>query len=397
MEKLTLDLIVREETIRDQTKKLKELSESASRLEAEVAESQEMVSLQTQEMESLEEEVQRGVEEREEQARHVGLLGGQIQKYKQKIRELSDNNSSLLMNLEDREEDNVIHNYFNVDVFQHKFYELSKLHQGTQEQFLQFQLSMAAVRHHSGILLANLYETLPPAFTARLYPHLTSLLLSLAATIHNLYLLFDLCASALTHKTELYDPEQEITAGWLLLLLEQIPELYSSLFKIELAATSADSEVDIAEILDNSELKAELGRIDLFTLELLQRISTETIDIEIEIDPYTEPVDLLDQLSASIERLPTELATRHELCVQSMKGVHQILASVELYHRQSEARESAQVDIILENFLKVLEGYLRECCTNPHIRLKTDMKSFISGVDLIAKILKEIELNDNLQ
>lgn len=40
---------------------------------------------------------------------------------------------------------------------------------------------------------------------------------------------------------------------------------------------------------------------------------------------------------------------------------------------------------------------MRECCTNPHIRLKTDMKSFISGVDLITKILKEIELNDNLQ
>lgn len=40
---------------------------------------------------------------------------------------------------------------------------------------------------------------------------------------------------------------------------------------------------------------------------------------------------------------------------------------------------------------------MRECCTNPHIRLKTDMKSFISGVDLITKILKEVELNDNLQ
>ena len=77
------------------------------------------------------------------------------------------------------------------------------------------------------------------------------------------------------------------------------------------------------------------------------------------IDPYTEPMDLLDQISASIERLPTELATRHELCVQTMRGVHQILSSIELYRRSSEARETAQVDILLENFLKLLEGYLR--------------------------------------
>lgn len=65
------------------------------------------------------------------------------------------------MNLEDRDEDNVIRNYFSVDVFQHKYYELSKLHQSTQEQYLQFQLMMGTVRHYSGVFLANLYETLP--------------------------------------------------------------------------------------------------------------------------------------------------------------------------------------------------------------------------------------------
>jgi hypothetical protein len=49
---------------------------------------------------------------------------------------------------------------------------------------------------------------------------------------------------------------------------------------------------------------------------------------------------------------------------------------------------------MLENFLKNLEEYLRECCTNPHIRLKSDMRSYLSGVDLIVSLLKEIELND---
>lgn len=34
---------------------------------------------------------------------------------------------------------------------------------------------------------------------------------------------------------------------------------------------------------------------------------------------------------------------------------------------------------------------------NPHIRLKSDMKNYLSGVNLIIQILKEIELNDELQ
>ena len=40
---------------------------------------------------------------------------------------------------------------------------------------------------------------------------------------------------------------------------------------------------------------------------------------------------------------------------------------------------------------------MRECFTNPNIRYKHEMKAFITGVDMISKILKEIELNDNLQ
>jgi myosin heavy subunit len=347
VEKLTLDLITKEDTIRDQTKRLKEFAEKENKLETELSEANEMVSLQAQEMEHLDEEVQKGVAEKAEQQKHIALLGEQINKYKQKIRELSDNNSSLLMNMEDRDDDTVIQNYFNVDIYQHKYYELAKLHQATQEQTLEMKLTMGSVRQYAGIFLANLQDTLPPSFSEQLHPHLTAILLKVASTNHHLYLLFEACSQALTHKSELYTAEQESVAGWLLLLLEQVPELYCSLVKIEFALTSADSEADIADILGHPEFKDELSRIDVFTQELLQRVVTETIDIEISIDPYTDPIDLLDQLSASIERLPTELATRHELCVQTMKGVQQILTSVELYRRSSEARETAQVDILL--------------------------------------------------
>jgi hypothetical protein len=98
-----------------------------------------------------------------------------------------------------------------------------------------------------------------------------------------------------------------------------------------------------------------------------------------------------------VRRLPTELATRLELCVETMKTVQQILGSIEKYRRGSEARESAQVDTMLESFLKLLQEYLRECCTNPHIRLKSDMRSYLSGLDFIVKVLREVELGDTLQ
>lgn len=79
-----------------------------------------------------------------------------------------------------------------------------------------------------------------------MYPNLCTLLLKITATNHHLYLLFELISQTLTHKSELYTPEQESIIGWLLMLLEQIPELYNSLLKIEIAITSADSEEDIA-------------------------------------------------------------------------------------------------------------------------------------------------------
>jgi hypothetical protein len=91
-----------------------------------------------------------------------------------------------------------------VDVYQHKYYELSKLHQATQEQYLQFQLMMGTVRHYSGVFLANLYETLPEQFISNFYPNLCTLLLKITATNHHLYLLFELISQTLTHKSELY-------------------------------------------------------------------------------------------------------------------------------------------------------------------------------------------------
>ena len=60
--------------------------------------------------------------EKSEQQKHITLLNDQITKYKQKIRELSDNNSSLIKSMEEPDDENVIQNFFSVDIFQHKYY-----------------------------------------------------------------------------------------------------------------------------------------------------------------------------------------------------------------------------------------------------------------------------------
>jgi hypothetical protein len=202
------------------------------------------------------------------------------------MQELSDNNSTLLQSIDQPEEESVLKTCFNTDVYQHNYYELSRLHQLTEARFLNYQLQMATVRQYAGTYLANLFDTLPESFTARLHPHLLNLLLRISAANSKLYLLFDALASALTHKSELYSAEMQTLAGHYLVLLDQLPMLYGSLLKLELAIVSADGEEDIAEILASPDLKEQITRIDVFTLELLERVSTETVDTEMELDAY---------------------------------------------------------------------------------------------------------------
>jgi hypothetical protein len=54
-----------------------------------------------------------------------------MNKYKQKIRELTDNNSSLIQTMDNQDEESVYKNIFNPDIYQHKYFELSRLHQIT--------------------------------------------------------------------------------------------------------------------------------------------------------------------------------------------------------------------------------------------------------------------------
>jgi hypothetical protein len=192
----------------------------------------------------------------------LALITEEKNKYKKRVQELNENNTSLLQSMDDRgEEESVIKTYFNTDVYQHKYYELSRLHHLTDHRLLHYQLQMSGVRHYAGTFVANLVDTLPEAFTARLHPHLLNLLLRLASANSKLYLLFDAIAAAMTHKSELYSAEMEALSELYLQLLDHVPMIYGSLLKLELAIVSADGEEDVADIISNPDLKDQLVRV----------------------------------------------------------------------------------------------------------------------------------------
>ena len=91
---------------------------------------------------------------------------------------------------------------------------------------------MGTVRHYAGNFLANLVDTLPENICQQLYPHLINLLMKITGANHKLYLLFDTVSAVMTHKSELYAPDQETLVAWMLMVLDQVPIMFGSLMKI---------------------------------------------------------------------------------------------------------------------------------------------------------------------
>jgi hypothetical protein len=76
-----------------------------------------------------------------------------------------------------------------------------------------------------------------------------------------------------------------------------------------------------------------------------------------------------------------------------MTAIQKIFEVILNFKEESEVGDSAQVDTMIENFLKSLLVYLKECCTNPHIRIRIETKSYLSGLELIINLFDEISLN----
>ena len=76
-----------------------------------------------------------------------------------------------------------------------------------------------------------------------------------------------------------------------------------------------------------------------------------------------------------------------------MTAIQKIFEVILNFKEESEVGDSAQVDTMIENFLKSLLVYLKECCTNPHIRIRIETKSYLSGLELIINLFDEITLN----
>lgn len=65
------------------------------------------------------------------------------------------------------------------------------------------------------------------------------------------------------------------------------------------------------------------------------------------------------------------------------------------YKHTNQLGENAEVDNSLELFMRTVLTYVRQCCMNPYIRFKSEMKQYLEGLTLISNILGDIGVEGN--
>ena len=80
-----------------------------------------------------------------------------------------------------------------------------------------------------------------------------------------------------------------------------------------------------------------------------------------------------------------------KLCAEGMEIVTNTYEIISEFKFTSELGENAEVDNLLENFIKSVCVYLHECCMNPYLRYKAEMKDYLKGMSIITFIYNEIK------
>ena len=84
--------------------------------------------------------------------------------------------------------------------------------------------------------------------------------------------------------------------------MKEVIMLYGSLHKLEFSLTTAESEEQLSEVLAHRILKDEIRKIDTFALELLSRFADDNISSSIDFDPFTSPIESLDEINIDLKR-----------------------------------------------------------------------------------------------
>lgn len=74
--------------------------------------------------------------------------------------------------------------------------------------------------------------------------------------------------------------------------------------------------------------------------------------------------------------------------METITNTYEIISE---YKFRSELGENAEVDNLLENFMKSMCMYLKECCMNPYLRYKAEMKEYLKGMSIISLIYNEVK------
>lgn len=78
-----------------------------------------------------------------------------------------------------------------------------------------------------------------------------------------------------------------------------------------------------------------------------------------------------------------------------MDTVGKMFEAIVKFKQTNELGENAEIDSMLEQFVKAILLYLKQCCMNPYIRFKGEMKKYLEGLGLIRSILNDISVEEN--
>lgn len=65
------------------------------------------------------------------------------------------------------------------------------------------------------------------------------------------------------------------------------------------------------------------------------------------------------------------------LCTEGMETVSNILEAIMKYKHKNPLNQNAEVDNSLDLFVKCVLGYVKQCCMNPYLRYKSEMKQYL--------------------
>ena len=100
----------------------------------------------------------------------------------------------------------------------------------------------------------------------------------------------------------------------------------------------------------------------------------------------------MHEIGSKLQRnISVEHDMKVKLCTEGMEAITNTYEIISEFKYSSELGENAEIDHLLESFLKSMCLYLKECCLNPYLRYKAEMKEYLKGMTIISLMYNEVK------